>query len=749
MEINQEIWGSPEEDWVSVETDYNAIDAKIPASDRQTLQLGFTNGAFPLNSPMDWSIAPWGINAKSMIVPSYTWAWAENGEYKCNSQRIRRYDDTLRVADSIPFILCFNDYTESEFSVLRNLSRYTPDVSAVPTQAPFRNRIITDFNYQKLFIVPYIGASSSLSGDTQFSDAASYFSSYHTSRPFIKQIAYILYAKRQSSDSWEWNSGLSLIKDFQPDNLEFTNFWFPFENGHIVKGNPVNFYSFYPYTGYGAVRIDTAGLPTSEQEAMAHSTAGVDAGIIVRGVAEWYDNGRTQLISSSAFYTYFGKEVTNENWEEVRQNLLKEFAYIGLPFWLSQETAPKFSLQSEDAYLPKFDSDGITTGEYVTSLSDKAKEPNYHWENNLHEVTNYDPSQRVPKYEKYNVNDELRAVGNPNLLGVRVYRLTGGQVLGFLPEFTSKSGSKETYEDLVKRVLTLRSMPYKFLEIWGNEHLEQIQIGSWEMTTQGYRMIEQGPNSGADLETQTIRIPRHYGDFRDDTPYTNISLYCPFCGTMELDPTIYLGHEVHLRAAQNIFTGEIMWYVFVDGHLHDTMTGMANVDVPLSGESWGSYAQLQMMLKSNRVENIATGVNAVLGNIAGATISGSFGNTWGVIIQAGMGVANLGKYAVADHAISEQISKSHPSPSLIQKGTSSLMANMEMSPAIYIFRTQTIPDWNFQSYGHTHGFACYKPGKLSDFRGFTVVDKPDITGLSCSEEEKEIIYQYLVTGVRL
>lgn len=748
MEINQEIWGNPDEDWVSVETDYNAIDAKIPASDRQTLQLGFTNGAFPLNTPMDWSIAPWGINGKSMIIPSYTWAWTENGEYKCNSQKIHRYDDALKVADSIPFILCFNDNTESEFSVLRNLSRYTPDVSTVPSQAPFRNRIITDFNYQKLFIVPFIGASSSLTGDTQFSDAASYFSSYHSSRPFIKQIAYVLYARRQSSGSWEWNSGLSLIKDFQPDNLEFSNFWFPFENGHIVKGNPTNFYPFYPYTGYGAVRTDTAGLPTSEQEAMAQSTAGVDAGIVVRGVAEWYDNGRTQVISSSAIYTYFGKEVTNENWEEVRQNLLKEFAYIGLPFWLSQATAPNFSLQSEDAYLPKFDSDGVTTGEYVTSITDKIREPNYTWENNLHEVTNYDPSQRVPKYEKYDVNDNLRAIGIYNYLGVRVYRLELGQILGFMNEFTTRTDPSETFEDTVKRVLTLRSMPYPFFKDPDFETLEQIQIGSWQMSTQAYRM-RYAPNSGADLETQTIRIPRYYDDFRDDTPYTNLSLYCPFCGTMELDPTIYLGHEVHLKVAQNIFTGEIMWYVFVDGHLHDTMTGMANIDVPLSGENWGSYAQLQMMLKSNRVENIATGVNAVLGNIAGATISGSFGNTWGVVMQSAMAVANLGKYAVADHAISEQISKSHPSPTLIQKGTSSLMANMEMNPAIYIFRTQTIPDWNFQSYGHTHGFACYQSGKLSDFRGFTVVDKPDITGLSCSEEEKEIIYQYLVTGVRL
>lgn len=747
MQINQEIWGNPDEDWVAVQTDYNAIDAKIPASDRQTLQLGFTNGAFPLNSPMDWSIAPWGINAKSAIIPSYIWDWTENGEYKCNSQRIHRYDDTLKVADSIPFILCFSDFQESEFWGLRNISRYTPDVSTVPSQAPFKNRIICDFNYQKLFIVPFIGASSTLSEDERFYDAASYFNTYHSTKPFIKQIAYRLYAWRESSQGWDWNTGINLIKDFQPDNLGFSNFWFPYENGHIVKGNaPNGFYPFFPYSGWGAQFISTEGLATSEQEAMTRATAGLDSVISTRTVAEWFDNGRTQVASANYFYDFFGKEVTAENWEEVRQNLLKEFAYIGLPFWLDIETAHYFSLQSEDAYLPKFDSNGITTGEYVTSITDKIKEPNYSWTNNLHEVTNYDPSQRVPKHEKYDVKDELSKLGIPNFLGLRMYRLDTTSFTEFLQEFTTESEKAETFEDIVKRVLTLRSMPYPFPPEL--ENLERIKIGSWQMTTQGDR-LNYPPVSGAYIETQTVRIPRYYDDFRDDTPYTNISLYCPFCGTMELDPTIYLGHEVHLRAAQNIFTGEIMWYVFVDGHLHDTMNGMANIDVPFSGENWGSYAQLQMMLKSNRVENIATGVNAVLGNVAGATISGSFGNTWGVIVQAGMGVSNLGKYAVADHAISEQISKSHPSPTLIQKGTTSLMANMEKSPAIYIYRTQTIPDWNFQSYGHTHGFACYKSGKLSDFKGFTVVDKPDITGLSCSEDEKEIIYQYLVTGVRL
>ena len=53
-----------------------------------------------------------------------------------------------------------------------------------------------------------------------------------------------------------------------------------------------------------------------------------------------------------------------------------------------------------------------------------------------------------------------------------------------------------------------------------------------------------------------------------------------------------------------------------------------------------------------------------------------------------------------------------------------------------------VPD----NYGRTVGYACEQTGKLSDFKGFTVVSNPEIS-FKCTETEKTMLTQLLATGV--
>lgn len=50
------------------------------------------------------------------------------------------------------------------------------------------------------------------------------------------------------------------------------------------------------------------------------------------------------------------------------------------------------------------------------------------------------------------------------------------------------------------------------------------------------------------------------------------------------------------------------------------------------------------------------------------------------------------------------------------------------------------------NYGRTVGYACEVTGKLSDFKGFTVVSNPEIS-FKCTETEKTMLSQLLTSGV--
>ena len=335
MELNTSVWGE-KSSWVNI--NYGDFDAKAPSSDRDTLTDIYANGYFELNQPMDWSISPWGINAKSMIIPAYFWTFGDrqNG-FTTNSRRVHEFDETLRVRDSVPFILQYNasaiDFGNG--NSLRSLPRYTPEVSSIPTGSSMNNVIISDFNYQKIFLVVEIGASSGIASEMRFYTARDYFDYYYTQYPYFRTMRLTLYTGDVNNRDARYGK-LSFVFDIKVDNILTENFWCPYDNAHILytpftnSTNAIN-----PYWNRNYREIYDSSILSSESAAMVAELSAQE--IWGYGITEWFDPITWVSSSSYEIDVSWFSHVDSTNIDEFKENILREVAYLGLPFRLHRD----------------------------------------------------------------------------------------------------------------------------------------------------------------------------------------------------------------------------------------------------------------------------------------------------------------------------------------------------------------------------------------------------------------------------
>lgn len=745
MQINEEVWGS-KDNWSSPSY-RRSIDGKTPESDRSSLERIWNNDYFPLGTPMDWSISPWGINAHSAVYPKYKIVYGdETNGYNVEMMPVHQFDDTLEVVDNIPFIFGASPST-SQYgtSIFQADYRYTPEMNSQPQGGGRYVEITSSFNYQKMLLVPMIWHTNANLSDGYYSNLNDFSNMDFTSNRYVIGIYYIWFGGLPGSRVGINNYQAILLRDLKVDRLDIDGYYMPYDNAHIVEMNNNDGRYWLLYDIIGDDSYSKSQIKPSLQEAINYTLADVDRpyGDYRRAYfcPDWFEPIITNLQSDS-INVQVGKLVTPDNKDEVISNIMREVAYLGLPF-SKGEYGSEATFLSEYIYLPKFDDDGITTGEYTNNAREKIEMPNFDWTDEIDSGYDWSKEESTSKYKAV---DTVNEGGSALFSGLKTYYTDFVGVTNFISAINNNLDTNITLEDVVNRIVAFRSVPFVIPKVGLNQ--ESVKLGQWDSNVEMYRagLVNY---IGAFASFGPVRVPKYYKNFLDYSPYTSLSLYCPFCGTIDLDTNVYIGHEITVKMAQDITTGEVMAYIFADEHLQDTMTGTGNVDIPLSGELLGSFTANQMRLQYEKNQNKYTGLTAVLGNLAGAGISASFGNAMGVGTQLAMGLENAGKYLETNTYIKEQLQRMTPTTTLIQKGTSALGTNLEPYPVLWINRTRLIKDFDNNGYGHNTGFACWKYGKLSEFSGLTQCVNPDLSGIPCTEEERQIISEFLKNGVRL
>lgn len=285
-----------------------------------------------------------------------------------------------------------------------------------------------------------------------------------------------------------------------------------------------------------------------------------------------------------------------------------------------------------------------------------------------------------------------------------------------------------------------------------------------------------------------VTINPKYKSWLDYEPYTTMSLYVPFCGTVDLDCKLWMGHTLDVYLAVDYNTGSCAAMLLRDGTLTSTIDGICGIDIQLYGKNQGDYqnamysAQLAAkQAKINETKTLIHGLTNPFGfspsqvvepmqsyqsasydammpgsGIAqqmGASQAGlSAGASYVGMAMSGAGnlLTNMKSYEQA-HAIKQaaEWNVSHIAPHVSGAGSQDpfLQLAHPMFCRLYIRRAQMISGFNIGTYRATVGYSCMRTGRVGDFRGRIVCSGVWKTDGNLLAAEVELIKAKLMKGV--
>ena len=233
---------------------------------------------------------------------------------------------------------------------------------------------------------------------------------------------------------------------------------------------------------------------------------------------------------------------------------------------------------------------------------------------------------------------------------------------------------------------------------------------------------------------------------------TTITLYLPFCGTVELNAAEYMDRTVNVEYLIDLNTGNcsaVVCFTADNGKrvITDIANGVCCIDLPVTGiQHMTLDSQLYNateQLKSMRINNAVTGLNAILG----LTSAPDKGLTGGISQLASTGAALYN--AIHSENVAEY-NLQHTQLPVKMIGTTGACtgAMAELYPTLIISRPD-ISGINNDAYAHVNGYACCKSGTIGSFKGYTQFSNADLSGFTATATEKDMILTALKSGVIL
>ena len=439
MDVNYEVWGNPE-DWrdASSYTYYGLGDFKRPKEGVNSYYNAYSNGSLVGGEvPTDLSLAFWGIGKGSILTkPMFLASYWDGGTIKTVAEPIN--DEEV---SSVPCILGYASDGEGQYR-LSWWNRYAPtdnpgeakwSTGSVINIWSMYREIFTAFNYQKIMLVPFVrvalGSPTSGWNETyvslkQYIDGMVTGGTYvnHTK---ILSIGYQLAIGDGEDNRSTGNKELSVntlvnVKgstrhwEGVKSNRQHDWKWFATEygintmldSGMLNPGSYSYARSITPYRRFGAVDFSglhnigdgETGLSYKYCENYKEPS---DTGYGQVPIPYYYDpdNDLWKINDSLPWNTnyadpfpYIECNITNKN--QVRDYILEQIAYLGFPFVYDPALASRGKIGDIGVYLPVFDGDGITTGEYAEGTAALAL-PNAEWVD-AREGSGYDPFKPPP-----------------------------------------------------------------------------------------------------------------------------------------------------------------------------------------------------------------------------------------------------------------------------------------------------------------------------------------------------------------
>lgn len=438
-----------------------------------------------------------------------------------------------------------------------------------------------------------------------------------------------------------------------------------------------------------------------------------------------------------------------DNVENFREWCRKQSAYFGLPFRENRDFSNVDENLTDERIMWGIIENGVTHGEYTTGIGNILN-PLYN-SDNLQNDSGWIPYSPTPTGDDDIGNLTTILRHGTYTAGCNFYVMTSAQ-LNALTTFLN-TGYQPSDEDFIKDFKGINpfeyitSVLYYPFDIPNIPDIQTIKVGALDTGLSTKKLIT---SYGIDniYDFGNFNITPYFNDFRDFSPYTQITLQLPFCSSITLDTGLFMGHSVNVKMVVDYITGNCSCFVYRDELLMSVVNGTIGHSISLTLKSMSDFQnKLQNLSLQRQTNNRNTlfGVGASIGTIVGGVASAN-----PLLITGGVGGLIKSADTYAQNKSATEYQSSHTVPNIGTTGANSPINDMvcELLPRIIITRPKSINS-DMSQYGKTVGYACNKSGLLSDFDGLTVCTTAKLDEIEATETEKEMILNLLTSGVYL
>lgn len=290
---------------------------------------------------------------------------------------------------------------------------------------------------------------------------------------------------------------------------------------------------------------------------------------------------------------------------------------------------------------------------------------------------------------------------------VKVYSPTASELQSLASELWSSSfvnTLEKIMNDPMESMISLHAVPIGLV----GSGTSNIKIGNYVSQVSSRYISAQYYT----VNCGNISVPEHWASALDYSPYTNIDIFIPFVGVRPLQIDDVMGKVLTLKYNVDILTGSAVAMLKCGDSVLYTFNTQIHAEIPYTMSSYGRLVQ---------------SIVGIAGTAIGATAGGA-----GAIIGASVGGA-LGT-AMAKHS---DISRGGA-----LGGSVGVMG--DFTPYLIIHRPLQSLASGFAS---KRGYPANIGATLGSVSGYTVVDKVHLTGIDCTDTERDEIRALLKDGV--
>ena len=611
MAINENIWGSSET-WV------DCLNSLCKTSEKTAYQL--IDDTLPMNEPIDNSSCWCGIAQNLHKFYLSHSAITNNADFSP-----LKFEALYKITDiiNVPFLLALGgSYFEYTFD-FQNISGRWAEISSLSDgnmnwYLTGQCKPIFNIPLNKIIFIPSVTAFANNSPSTttyQSFSLSDWIHSGHTTYPYLAQLFITPY----------YNSGTEENPNWQPcfDSLDNYQYFIPnLETSDYIQNLPdSNFKIRYDFTQQADRKLTTLLMGCQQPYIGTYGTHRVVV-----------DDDITHYVSDSDHIRYC-RQYSQELIDDIRTQI----AFLGV-FYVGDyiSSLNDLSLTHESVYCGVIDEDGIAHGEFSHGEGNEDRQQ-FQWDDTSE--SNYDPSN--PPSIDPNAYDGKMGSGTLLSFGppTDIYVIQAINFINLVSKLWDAMALVPAGDPLneyvldtflttnpIDSILACKYFPLS-IDLGGSD--TTVKLGKYDTQISANSLLLN--QQLFDCESVFIYPTFGKGVTNWIDKLTTITLYLPFCGTVQLDPELYMGRWVNVEYAIDILTGNCSAYVSFTADngkrvITDIASGNCAIDLPITGIQHITLdAQLYNateQIKAVKINNAISGLQQ-LGNLGIAAVSGN------------------------------------------------------------------------------------------------------------------------------